>query len=368
MIYKVVIADRDLVFYDEVRKPLNLTWGYNLIGGCAEFSFSAYSKYCTDIIFGANYNIQIYRRNPTTKNFDLWYQGRIEDKEYNVSGQEEIVTINGFGYQSALSDVLVDEVYTDMEVSDIVKDILDNFVVPNTRITYDNADIEATGVTVDTLEFNNVKAGEALKTLSEAVGSREWGVDRNRKFFFKAWSSQIGFNYALGRRIRNLKVNNSSRNIANHIIVQGGDIAGVPFVFIKDYAAGQTKYQRRDLILQRSAVVTDSVAEAIADAAYAERNDVSNRVRCDLIDEVLVENVTPIGLFNIKTREFLYDESKYDSILYAGVEPVRVNKVKYSIDKASNLLIGLELGQVLPSEVEMIKQLEFKTDQLRQAR
>lgn len=368
MIYKVDIADRELVFYDEIRKPLNLSWDYNLIGGCGAFSFSAFSKYCTDIIFGANFNIKIYRRNPSTKNFDLWYQGRIEDKEYNISAQEEIVTISGFGYQSALNDILINQNYDDMEISDIVKDILDNFIVPNTRITYDDADIEVTGVIVDSLDFNNVKAGDALRTLSEAVGSREWGVDRNRKFFFKAWSSTIGFNYALGRKIRNLKVNNSTRNMANRIIVQGGDIAGVPFEFTKDYTFSQTKYQRRDLILQRTSVVTDQVAEAIADAAYAEKSDVSNRVRCDLLDEVLIENTVPVGLFNIKTREFLYDESKYDSILYAGLEPVRVNRAKYSIDKSSNLLIGLELGQVLPSEVEMIKQLEFKTDQLRQAR
>lgn len=368
MIYRVLIEDRDLSFYNEIRKPLGLNWEYNALGGCGAFGFTAYSKFCTDILFGSNFNIKILRRNPTTKNYDLWYQGRIEDKQYDISSGQEIVSISGYGYQSALNDVIINQDFTSQEASVIVKSILDTFVVPNTKITYDNADIEATTLTIDSIKFSYVTAAQALKTIAEAVGGREWGVDRNRKFFFKAQSSTTGFNYALGKKVKNLRVNNSSRSVANHIIIQGGDVSGSPFVYVKDYLSGQAKYGRRDLILQRTAVVTNQIAQQIADAAYAERSDVSERVRCDLLDEVLIENTLPIPLFKIKTREYLYDEANYDSILYSGIEPQRISKVRYKIGQASELIISMELGQVFASEVENIKQLEFKLDQLRQAR
>src|SRR3990167_9332600 len=109
MIHKVIVADRDLTVLEELTNEIsNLRWEYNRIGGCGAFSFEIPRRLYEDLTLGGNFNIKIYRRNPTTGDFDLWYQGRIEDKDYNVSENEEKISVRGMGYQSELSDIYID--------------------------------------------------------------------------------------------------------------------------------------------------------------------------------------------------------------------------------------------------------------------
>ena len=365
MDYKLIVSDRDFVVLEDLTaKAGALRWDYNRIGGCGKFSFNIPIDYCTETSLGGNFNVKIYRRNPTTNAYDLWYQGRIENKIHNVRGRDEIITIRGSGYQSELADIYIDRDYSNIEISAVVKDILDNDVVPNTNITYSASDIVSTGFTADTLKFNTT-ALNAMRTLADIVGSREWGVDKNRQFFFKARSTVTGFHYPFGSKIFNLSIDNSSKEIVNRVIVTGGDVAGSPFVRIVDDAQSQLKWKRRDKVVQNSAITTNAVADQFAQAIFAENSDIVQMARCTIIDEILIEENIPIPLFEIITREIAYDEEYYDTFLYAGQEPFQISRVSYRLDNLSNLIIDLQLGQLRPGVAESISQIEYKLDQLR---
>lgn len=368
MIYRVEIRDRDMEFVNVADKRIGrLQWAYSPVGGCGQFSFSALSKYCTELEFGGNFNVRIKRRDPDTRDFNLIYQGRIENTINEVKDDIEVILVQGYGYQSELSDIRVSRNYSSTEVSAIVKSILDNDVVPNTNITYDSGDIEDTGFTADSIDFKYATALDCMSKLAEIVGSREWGVDKDRKFFFKARSDAEGFHYPLGKKARNLTINASSREIANRVIVLGKEESGTQYIYTKDYAKSQLKYNRRDYVIQNSAVSTSSVAEQLADAVYAERNGIVERGSVEIIDDRIFEETIPVPLIKIITREITYDEREYDTFLYAGQEAFRINEVSYNVDASGVLRSMLDLGMKTPNIVEDIKKLKFSIENILQS-
>jgi len=364
MIHKVLISDRDFTAVAEVQDKINsLRWEYNRIGGCGAFSFNVQKRFCREIEFGTNFNVKIYRKNLTTGDYDLWYQGRIENKVANVKGQKEEITIKGMGYQSVLSDIYVDTDYSSKTVEYIVDDIIDTDVVPNTDIT--KGTISATGFTADTYEVNT-DAMSAIQSLSDLAGTREWGVDENREFYFKARSSTVGFVYPFGRKVLGFSTDSSYKEMVNRVIVTGGDVAGSPFSRIVNDTSSQTKYGRRDKTIQNSAIVTNDVADQFGNALLTEYKSVVRRAKIDILDEIRIESTIPIPLFQMRPRGTKWGERKWGTFLWSGLINYQVNRIQYKLDNQSNLTISIQLGQLRPNIAESINQLEHKIDQVRQ--
>lgn len=367
MIYRIEIRDRDFNLIDILDDNVyNISWTFSRIGGCGDFKLTVNMKYCQNLVFGANFNIRIYFRNPTTKSYDLKYQGRIERVSQRVNSRAETANITGFGYQSSLSDIYLNQVYTSMEIKDIVKSILDNHVIGNTPVSYQLADLESTGITLDSIDFNYSSVLDAMKTLADIAGDREWGVDKSRNFYFKQRSSSTGFRYPMGRILTKFNIDYSSVDVKNRIIVVGGQVGGSQFSFTKDFAQSQLKYGRRDSIIQRSAVVTNSVAEQLADARFDEFRGVTSSVQFDLRDDVFLEDSIPIPLIEVLTRTFTYGEKRYGTGLYGKQGPFQVNKIGYNLDSNGTLSLAVQAGQPIPSLVEQLGFLNFQLDQVRQ--
>ena len=148
------------------------------------YGFNLSRKRFQEKAISGDFNVRIYYRNPATDVFDLWYQGLIENKSPNVRGSTEDIPISGHGYQVQLKRIYLNNItYTSQEASVIVKNILDNYVTPDTDISYSASDIEATSFTFDSIQFNE-SASSAIQKIADTVGAIEWGVDKNRKFYF----------------------------------------------------------------------------------------------------------------------------------------------------------------------------------------
>jgi len=362
--YKVVVSDRNFNVIDEIQDIASkVSWSYNRNGGCGAFSFEVPIRFCEETFLGGNFNVKIYRRNPSTNDHDLWYQGRIEDKSHNVKGVNEKITVRGNGYQSQLKDIYVDRDYTSNEASVIVKNILDNDITANTDISYTGGDVVATSFTFDSLEVNK-DALDAMSTIAEVVGTREWGVDKDRKFFFKARSESIGFRFPLDDKVLSWTNDTSSKEIINRVKVIGGDVAGSPFTRTVNDTTSQLKWGRRDKVIQNSSIVTNAVADQFADAIFAEANDITRRSRIQLLDEQLIETAIPIPLVRVIAPTVTWGTRKYGTFLYGGRISYQVNRINYNIDDIGNLKISLELGRLRPNLAENLSQLEYRIDQL----
>lgn len=370
MIYRVELSDRSFTRLEYLeREALGLSWEFSRIGGCGSFSFDLPRELCNERFISGDFNIRISRRNPDTMAYDLWFQGLVERKEPSIRGNREVVSVTGHGYFVQLGRIRLTETYTSTEISVIVKDILDTYVTPNTDITYDAGDVQATSFTPDTLEFKNVTALEAIQTCAETAGGIEYGVDRNRKFYFKARSTAVNFRFpASGGELIEYSYEDDFSAIVNQVFIQGGDVSGSPFTFSDSDPISQLKYGRRDRVIQNSAIVTNAVAQQFADAIFTEYSDVVRRGRGKLVNyEVLLENTVPLGLFEPVARGVTYGEKHYGTFLYSGRLQFQLNRIAYSIDAAGELVIGLTLGELRPDEAEYLSRLESKIEAVRTA-
>ena len=360
--YRVELSDRSFNLLEVLEHEItDISWDYSRNGGCGGFRFSIPRTYCDEKFISGDFNIKIYIRNSSTKAYDLWYQGLIEDKSIDVRDKEKIV-ISGHGYSSQLSRIQIDQDYSSKTIEYIVDATLDT-VVANTDIIKDT--ISATGVTADTLEFNT-DAKTVIESCADITGTREWGVDKDRKFFFKARSSSVGFNFPLGGIITSFKEDQSFKDMINNVIVQGAVSSGTPFTREKGDTSSQTKYGLREKVIQNSNVSTNTVADQLADAVLAEFKDVIRRASCSLINySTRVETTIPIPLFKIKRLAKTYGTEKYGTFLYSGEIEYQINRIKYAINKNSVLSVSLNLGFLRPSISEEIKRLENKLEQQR---
>lgn len=375
MIFKIELRDKDFNGLEILDDQFsNLSFEYNRIGGCGSFSFELPRKYCDEKYISGDFNIRIYGRNESTDTFDLWHQGIVEVKAPNVRDDESI-SVQGHGYQAQLSRIQLQGVtYTATEISVIVKSLLDNYIVPNTDIIYSASDIETTTFTPDSIQFNG-SAQEALQTLADITGSREWGVDENRSLFFKQRSSTTGIYFAIGDgKLSAFTSDDSFKDIVNRVIIQGGNVGGVPFTPDPTGASyndvpSQSKYGRRDIVKQSSSIITDAVAQQFAQSILTEKSDVVRRARAELVGyDTQIESTVPIPLLEIVAKAALYGEAGryYGTFLYAGRITYQVNRITYKVQSQDGVLVTqLDLGQPRPNQAESIAQIAYQLEQLR---
>jgi hypothetical protein len=363
--YKIVISRRDAPDSPvaEIQNEANLVrWEYNRIGGCGSFGFDIYKRLFSDRSIELDANVKIYLKENGT--YVLRYQGKVQSKNYSVRRNEEVINVQGYGYQVELRNIYVDRDYASTETSLVVANILNLDVVPNTNILLvTSTGIDVTTYTPDNLEFNT-NSQNALQTLAEIVGSREWGVDENRYFYFKTRSSSVGFNLPIGSRIESLSYDVSSKEVVNRVVVFGGDVAGTTFTRTIDDTQSQLKWNRRDEVIQNTAIVSNDVADQFGEAKLAEFKNVSRRVRFSYIGDVIWEDSIPIPLVQIKTDVDKYGSRKYGYGLYNANVNLRINRISYSINEEGVMRSDLESGQIRPDISENISQLENKIEHL----
>ncbi len=365
--FRVLVSNRSfnrLEYLDSVVD--NLSWDYSAIGGCGSCRFSIPMRRTFPRNIAPDFNVKVYKRNDSTDSFDLWYQGYIRNNIRRVDVKKETRDILCVGYAEQLNHIHVSKTYsTSTEISVIVKDVLDTFIVPETAITYSASDIVASSFSASQLKFNH-KGKSVIQTLADLV-DYEWGVTADRKFYFKPRSTTVGLRYVEGRQLTNFFSDDYSGGIVNRIIIKGGDVSGSPFrPAAFDHANSQLKWGRRDEEVDNSAIVTQDVAQQYADATFAKKALVVRRGTADL-EEVVdsIESTTPIPLFERVTKRIAYGQRKYGTILYQGRLSFSISRIQYRVDKNNILSTSLDLGEPKPGVAEAIAQIQYNLDQSR---
>jgi len=374
--WKVELLDNNDNFLEILSMDIEeLSFSFQRIGGCATASFSLPRSFEEYGAISGNFKVNIKYRNPVTNDYDLWWSGYIDERTPILSPERESINILVQGYSGQLSRILVDKTYTTTEVSLIIKDILDTYIVPNTDITYDVGDLVSTGFTIDTITFDGTCL-DAIRTLAEIVGTREWGVGADTKFYFKARSSTVSHFYPIGGKISYFDTIDDFREIINSVKLVGGDVAGSNFERTGTDAASILKYGKRETIINNSAITTNDVADEFINAILTEKKDVLRKGKVTIINDSTIisylsvlkrfEDTVPLNLFRLITEGVRYGEKKYGTFLYSGYIDYRIQSISYSVDENGSLTTTLEIGSSRPNIAESINQLAFTLDQERQ--
>jgi hypothetical protein len=328
------------------------TWTYQRIGGCGDASFVLSRDYEEAGGFSGNHEIKVYVRDETGPRFSLFYDGIVYAIDPAL-GEQDTITVYTTGYGHELNWLVVNATYTNTEISAIVKTILDTIVVPNSDITYVASDIENTGYAPSSISFLGSVA-EAFDTLAKLGGVMEYGVDRNRAFYFKIPSTTLGYKFPTGGRLNQLQEMVDFDKIVNQIVVRGAGTVKRT----RNSTQSQEKYRIRADVIENTSVTVDAVADQLGDAILADRAEASLRSVVGLVgSRTLYEGTTPIPKVGVLKSTKKYGTFKYGAASYQGTYAYRVSRIDYTLSEAG-LNVRFELGIARPRASEMLAQLQ----------
>lgn len=288
--------------------------------GCGEFSFLLDDKPPFDLTYRTRVDIHLY--------FDevAWYTGFIQ--AIPQPGQKTPYEFSGFGFFEQLDWVLVTDNYETLDVADIVKDIIENKVAPNTQIIYNESKIEATGYTVNAIDFYLSFAKDAIQSLADIAVGYEFGVDNVREFYFRSIDTDLKYHCWAGKQFQHIKIEENPFAVRNRLYIKVGLIQGEGFGYIKEgsncigYVDDATSIATYGL---REGVVTAPDVLNIADAQRWAGEILQNKKNPNI--KAKISNV----LFD-KTKTKIDSEGKVRVTAHEGSEyELKIEKVAYSI-------------------------------------
>ena len=211
----------------EVKTGLVSNVAFELMSlGCASFSFLCDSEPDFTISYRTRVDIHPY--------FDAtpWFTGFVQTLPQ--PGKKRPYEYSGFGFFEQLDWVTITETYESVEIDDIVKDIVENTVAPNTQIIYNASKIEDPGYTVDAIDFYLATAKTALQDLADMASGYEFGVDDSREFYFRAIDSDVKHSFLAGKHFQELEIQENPHTIRNRLYIKVGLIQGEGFGYIKE--------------------------------------------------------------------------------------------------------------------------------------
>lgn len=384
--YSITLSDKDGNFKGYLQPYIkSLNWTWNRIGGCGQCNIVLQKAY-RSISIRARDDIQIRIENGATSK--LVYRGWVAGAWPSLKIPQEI-TLDVRGYFDLLAFYIVQsayskKIYTNQSVSDIVSNIIDTFIVPNTPIT--KGTINSSLFSVDTIEFK-VKVSEALQTLANLEGRVEYGVNENLVFFWYAESSTLRRKFIAGNDIELFERRADYSQLMNRIYFEGGDVGGSPYTLMVEAADSQIRYFLAEGIANNTSITTPSVAAQYLNGLLQKNARVKIILRAKIKNtDIRLEDSLPIGKIGIYDKD--YDQSVYkwgktasggDNLIWGkrttggsnkvwgGLYKDQVDKITYTLSNTSGRFnIELTTGGSINEASAKINQIELIVNNLRQ--
>ncbi|MCA8987105.1 MAG: hypothetical protein KDA78_05660 [Planctomycetaceae bacterium] len=192
---------------------------------------------------------------------DRWYTGRVEQVEnespsgVRVQLEGAVVELNGIfpgalsvqqdgvkPHRYGLSDRFSNDPDYDRESHDytvntveLVRKLIEQYVVPRTNIQYVPAMIETDGLSgvVVSAKFRGEESVRSiLKDIAMRAGNAVWGVDEERRFFFRPSREATVASYGAGRDVTRLTSRRTLDKVYNRVTLTGDYVYDV-----RDYSS-----------------------------------------------------------------------------------------------------------------------------------
>jgi hypothetical protein len=199
--------------------------GFNLVEtGCGDFEITL-GVDPSALPFTVEYNqgVEIYLYHDPAP----WYAGYIFKMPASGS-TERPWKIEGAGYYNQLQTCIVDKDYTSTEISDIVRDLMDDIIEEKTDILYADYKIATTDYTVSDIQFDHATAKKAIEQLADLAQGWIFGVDANREIFFRGIDPDVNpaAIFAVGKHISEFNLTENAEDVANRVYVKVGLSSG----------------------------------------------------------------------------------------------------------------------------------------------
>jgi hypothetical protein len=317
----------DLLYVLDINKRTNVWWEFNRRGGCGQCQIEYPTR---DAEF-----IRRVRPNCSVKiSIDnvVRYTGKVISQSRSVATGSETVLITAYGYIVELATLLVRTSYTDQGLKTIAQDILDNYVVGRSKIIYSASDIDDPGYSAAAINFNHT-AQDAMTFLANLGGNIEWGVDRNKSFYFKNYDTNIRKVYVLGREVTNLQEDFRDEGVINVLNI----FSGSEYLFQMQSTMSVNIFGRREGNLFESSLESEADFVRLGTNFLKRAGSLRRSLQFSFIkpDEFLEQN-SPIGAIAVSAIRFR-ERPKYGHTNKYGRSRVGVSRIKYGNLKRDQL-------------------------------
>lgn len=185
------------------RTYQRIQWYYYRNGGCGGFRILLREAFLErDAVLDEGWEIHVRIKLSGETDYTTWYRGVVRSVERRYQGNEVLTELRGQGYLEQMAGINVNRRYPKgQRICDIVDDIVDNFIKPDTRIIRPRdvdptnkdggVDSSANYVLKGPVHFE-CSALKAIKFLAELQGDIEYGVSAERQFYFRQKRTVLG--------------------------------------------------------------------------------------------------------------------------------------------------------------------------------
>lgn len=294
--------------------------------GCADFTLRLNKLPAFDLLPFSILSIAI---GDTVFN---WYSGEISYTD-DLGTQREFYEFKGFGLRNYLKGLKAFTTYSvGTDIADVVKDIVQTWIVPYCKIKYNPSKIESsTGVILaNDIELGKYTIDKILDTLGNMANAR-WGVDGDNDLYFEIITDDLVKTFFIGYRISEFKPKLNLTEIKNAIIIQrqqglGSGGAGWEVGGIFNDVTSVKKYGRKELTFQVPGFFSDDDCNIVGNNLLAEKKEPklsaeANGIRLLNGDDYLFRGVhrfiLPLEIFSEIVND-LDDESEFSVIEETG--------------------------------------------------
>jgi len=244
--------------------------------------------------------------------------------------------------------------FTNIDPSDMIKIIMDDYLNNGGEISYTNESIDQTGITTD-YTFNANTLLESIQKCQElAPEGWYWYIDygTNLLHFHKKNESPDHI-FSLEKDVMDAKFEKRIEDIVNTVYFTGGVVASGKNLFKKyENTASIEKYGRKSTKYNDSNVVLESTAETIANAILASKSEPELRVTLEILDSnndmemgydietIKVGDVVAVRNVSQQVSLSTWDVARWDeaywdyNIQNLSTLQMQVQRIDYSADRA----------------------------------
>lgn len=351
---------------DELQSSSVANWEWNRIGGCGQATLTIMkddpAKYIHDYLRpGAN--IEIWDKYQGVET--LRYSGKLLRPIETIQQGSSSVTAVFYGYMIELANGQVYGVYEGLGIKAIIKDILDNYVIPYTSITYDDEDIDDPGYSVESISLNH-SCQDAISFLVSLAGNYEWGVDANKKFFMKKTDTNVKDVFIIGKDALNYTEERKDDQIVNDLTIYGAN--GLRANVICEMS--RNRYERIAQNLFETSINAQSDAFRLARSILKRNSGNRNSIKFDANRvDLFIEKTLPIGAISVckkklSNRPFYGTGLKYGiTNQYGNMKHDQVSNVTYQF-VGGGIYATVTLYDDIPNIGDLQKRNEYEIKDL----
>ena len=389
--YAIEIRDKDFRLKDRLENAVTgLQFEWNRIGGCGRCTFTIEGSYLR-VTVAPDDDIRVYLPNESS-GATLWYRGYVESVTPAIeSGNDGSIRVECQGYFGWMERIIIHnsgakKTYTNTEVSLIVQDIIDNFIVPNSSIT--RGTINASTFIPDTMEFK-MTAKEALRTCYDLLGEVEYGINASLQFYWYTQSESLTDKFYLGGAVTKISDRVDFKRIVNKIYFEGGDSGGSAYTTTGTAQDSIDRFGLHEEIISNAAIVTNSVANRFISGTFTQRARPQRQLGVTLKNITKrFESSLPIGAISIVDPDvaqarFLWGRTANGGSnliygvsansgsgkVYGGVRKEQIDRIMYSVSPQDGRIdaeINFGSSVAVSRASATIKEIEHIQNTLRQ--